>query len=470
MKKLLSLLVAFAVISQLKGQDLTPKTREAIRRLEADSQMKHALLGFYVVEDKTGKVVVNEHGEIGLAPASCQKLFTSAAALELLGTDYIYKTLLGISGNIEKGVLNGDLVITGSGDPSLGSWRWTGTGDSAVMKEFLKALQENGIGSVKGNLIADDRKFETQTIPGGWIWDDMGNYYGAGASGLNWRENQFDLYLNAGEREGDSVKILRTNPQTALNIIINELKTGPKGSGDNGYIYSAPYSINAALRGTIPPGENPFVISGSFPNPSWTAITELERYFNRNGIALSGETRAAMNMNVDHKHWPEQIQTIATHLSPPLDSINYWFLKKSINMYGEALIKTMAFEKTGLGSTDKGIDLVRDFWQSRGIDREAIHLMDGSGLSPQNRVTAHALVQVLLYARSRPWFRTFYDALPVINNLHMKSGSIGGARSYAGYMQSGAGRTYTFAIIVNNFNGPSGEMVRKIWNLLDQLK
>jgi len=466
MKWIFGLLLAVTVIQPMRAQDLAGRLKDAVRQMEADSQMKHALLGFYVADDRTGEVMMNHHGDIGLAPASCQKLITSVAAFELLGPDYRYKTSLQSHGRIENGALEGDLILAGAGDPTLGSWRWPSTTDSLLMKEFSAAIASKGIRNIAGDFVASNSNFETQLTPGGWIWDDIGNYYGAGATALNWHENQYDLYLQPGPKVGDSVRILKTVPILRVSKIINELKTGPRGSGDNGYIFCASDAVIASVRGTIPLGENPFVISGSFPDPSYAAVADLSNYFESAGIKIRGRARVDWNKIADSS----KLQTLLTHYSPSLDSINYWFLKRSINLYGECLLKTMALEKTGLGSTEKGIDIVQDFWEERGIDRDGINLMDGSGLSPQNRVTPHSLVQVLHYAGTRPWFGKFYDALPEINNLHMKSGSIGGARSYAGYVQSSNGHRYCFAMIVNNYSGSSAAIIRKMWKVLDNLK
>jgi len=466
MRWFLCLLLAVTVIQPGFAQDIIKKLKEAVRKLESDSQMRHALLGFYVVDDRSGELVLDHHGEIGMAPASCQKLITSVAALDLLGPDYRYKTLLQTAGKIQNGTLEGDLIIQGNGDPSLGSWRWPNTTDSFLMREFSKTLLEKGIKNIIGDFVAINPNFESQNTPGGWIWDDIGNYYGAGAGALNWHENQYDLYLQPGASVGDSVKILKTVPALRVKTILNELKTGPRGSGDNGYIFCAPDAVMAAVRGTVPLGENPFIISGSFPDGSYAALMELSNYFQMAGIKIKGRARVDENKTLGISG----IQTLALHSSPTLDSINYWFLKRSINLYGECLLKTMALEKSGFASTEKGIDIVQDFWDQHGIGDDAINIMDGSGLSPQNRVTPHSLVQVLQYARTRPWFTKFYDALPEINNLHMKSGSIGGARSYAGYVQSSSGRRYSFAIIVNNHTGSSATIVKKMWKILDTLK
>ena len=126
-----------------------------------------------------------------------------------------------------------------------------------------------------------------------------------------------------------------------------------------------------------------------------------------------------------------------THYSPPLDSIIYWFLQKSINLYGEALIKTFAYEKTGFGATDTGVVIVKDFWKQKGLDENELNIYDGSGLSPLNRVTTHAQVEILKYAKQRPWFSYFFNALPEYNSMKMKSGSISDVKGFCGYHTSG---------------------------------
>jgi len=179
-----------------------------------------------------------------------------------------------------------------------------------------------------------------------------------------------------------------------------------------------------------------------------------------------------VHREIDTKNIPNfrKVKIFASVTSPTLDSINYWFLRRSINLYGEALVKTIAHEKTGFASTEKGVDLVKDFWSKQGIDKAAINIIDGSGLSPQNRVTTNALVKVLQYAKTRPWYNSFYLSLPTYNGMKMKSGSIGGARSFAGYHIGKDGKEYIFAIIVNNYDGSATAMVRKMYQVLDMLK
>jgi len=442
----------------------------AVHKLEADSTMRHAILGFYVVDAATGAVVFDRNGQVGLAPASCQKLFTSGAALDLLGPDYRYTTRLGYSGRIEEGILKGNLYLIGSGDPTLGSWRYDSTKEEVVLKRFARAVREARIRQYTGNLIVDDSRWGTDVVPRGWIWEDIGNYYGAGAWGLNWHENQYDIRLRAGKAVGDSVTIVDTGGEIVPEAWVNELRTGAPGSGDNAYVFLPPYGAIAFLRGTVPLQKQETVISGSLTMPARHAGVLLQDKLFREGIQCKGNVEAALELSMMKDSMTHSEAFIGESVSPRLDSINYWFLTRSINLYGEALIKTLALEKVGMASTEKGVEIVRDFWGQRGIDRSAIHIVDGSGLSPQNRVTTHALVSVLQYARTRPWYPAFYQALPLINGMHMKSGAIGGARSYAGYQVAADGKEYVFSIIVNNYDGSSAEVIKKLFEVLNIIK
>ncbi|WP_165958021.1 D-alanyl-D-alanine carboxypeptidase/D-alanyl-D-alanine-endopeptidase [Segetibacter sp. 3557_3] len=448
----------------LFAQSLSQKLDAGIRKLLSDSQGKHAIVALYVVNAETGKVVYDHNAQVGLAAASSQKILTSIAALELLKPSFRFETALGYTGNISSGILNGNLVLTGSGDPTLGSWRYPATKETVLLDNFAKAVKSAGITSISGNILVDAASWETQTIPGGWIWDDIGNYYGAGVAALNWRENQFDLKLKPGRKEGDPASVVSTLPPMYGVHLVSELTTGKRGSGDNAVIYLAPGSTSGVVRGTIPLGEDPFTISGAMPDPSVQFTNTLSSHLNTLNVSI-GTLRDSAQFTS---------QTVVTnkllvHQSPPLDSINYWFLKRSINLYGEALVKTIAFQHSGFGSADTGLATIKRFWRERAIDPAEINMLDGSGLSPQNRLTAHALTTAMQYARSKPYFTQFYQALPEINNLRMKSGSIGGARSFTGYVNGKTG-SYTFAIIINGYTGSSSGIVRQLYNILDILK
>jgi D-alanyl-D-alanine carboxypeptidase/D-alanyl-D-alanine-endopeptidase (penicillin-binding protein 4) len=469
MQRLFSLLLILVWEFNI-AQSLPERLSRAVQQLQTNPGLKHGLVGFCVLNQNTGKIIYEQHGQVGMTPASCQKLFTSIAAFDLLGPNYRYLTELGYDGIIQQGVLHGNLHFTGTGDPTLGSGRWIGTTQDKLFEELISALQNTHIHEISGMFLLDDSKFTNQAIPDGWIWQDIGNYYGAGSWAINWRENQYDLVLQSGTKIGDSTRILSMSPFIQLGSITNQIKTGEKGSGDNGYIYLPPYSDYAFTSGTIPLGEKPFTISGSMPYPTVELLRVLQPLLVSNHITVDQGYQCFIRRPFNQSAWPEQEQSIMRHYSPTLDSMNYWFLKKSINLYGEALVKTIAYEKTRLGSTEKGVELVKQFWNEHGIEPSALNIIDGSGLSPQNRVTAEAMVIALQYAATRPWFHSFYAALPEINGMKMKSGYISGVRSYAGYQSASNGQSYIFAIMVNNFDDSSSNLMKKIWELLDILK
>lgn len=458
--------IGLLLLSNLvNAQELYNKLNLAVQSLEADTQMKAALLGFYVVDQKTGKVFYDKNAHIGFAVASNQKVITSTAALELLGTAFRYKTLLTYNGKVGNGILNGNVYLLGSGDPTLGSWRYNDTKEQVVLNEWTKALKGNKISKVYGSLVAYDKNWESNTTPGGWPWDDIGNYYGAGVSALNWRENQYDVKLKSGSKMGDKVSIVTTVPKLYDVSLISEVLAAKQGSGDRTVIYLPPYANVGFIRGTIPVNESSFTVSGSMPNPSFQLASTVAEELNSKGIDVKAAATTSAQSVLNKTELPDGLTTLSTHYSPPLDSINYWFLKKSINLYGEALVKTLGYEKKSSGSTDSGIAVIKSFWKSNGIDPLSMHMIDGSGLSPQNRITAEALVKVMQYARTRTWFASFYNALPEINGIKMKSGTIAATKSFTGYVG-----TYTFAIIVNNYNGAESDILRKLYKVLDVLK
>jgi D-alanyl-D-alanine carboxypeptidase/D-alanyl-D-alanine-endopeptidase (penicillin-binding protein 4) len=394
-----------------------------------------------------------------LAPASTQKIITAATAFDLLGKDYRYVTKFGYTGKISGKSLQGNFYMKPSGDPTLGSWRWQNTTDSSVLDKMFVAIRKLNITSYDGITI-DVTGWNEEVIPNGWIWQDIGNYYGAGASGLNWRENQYDVVLRSGSKIGSPVTIVKTKPEFVYTSLVSLAQSAEKGTGDNAYVYYPLTKTTGMIRGTIPINENAFVISAAFP--------DVTREFN---LLISRQLRDKFKIRQVpyEKHLPDTT-ILFSHFSPSLDSIVYWFLKKSINLYGEALIKTFACEKKAVGSTDTGVEMLKDFWKQRGLDPAELNMKDGSGLSPQNRVTTHAQVEILKYAKDQSWFSYFLGAFPEYNKMKMKSGTISDVKGFCGYHTSAEGGQYIFSFIVNNYTGPSSALIDKMYKVLDVLK
>ncbi|MEO6683056.1 MAG: D-alanyl-D-alanine carboxypeptidase/D-alanyl-D-alanine-endopeptidase [Ginsengibacter sp.] len=463
MKKLVCLLFLFGTI-HAHSQISSATIKSAYTKFINYPAFKHSSISLYVVNTKTGKPVLEENAQMGLAPASTLKVVTSAAAYAILGRDYRYETKLSYSGKIDKGILNGDIIITGSGDPTLGSWRYESAKEQNVLAEFMKAIARQGINEITGNVLVDESLWTGEITPNGWIWQDMGNYYGVGARTLNWRENQYDLFLKSGNQINNSVEITGTLPAHVVGLNLSSVaKAAAKGTGDNAYIYHPLNDPTGYVRGTIPAGENKFKISGSMPNGAQQLAMTLEAALKKTTLKNIEEAYPVMKAGKPGTFF-------YTYYSPTMDSISYWFVNKSINLYGEAMLKTMGLQEGQSGETSSGVKVMKDFWKKNGIDPTALSIQDGSGLSPGNRITTSSLVQVLQYGKKQDWFNSWFEGFPLINGIKMKSGTIGGALGYTGFIKSKTGEEYTFAFIINNYDGGASETRRKMWRFLDLLK
>lgn len=461
MAKILLLLWCLLVYAPVSSQSVNSKLSSAIQSFQGDPQLRNGIASLYVMDAKTGKVVYEMNSSTGLAPASTLKIVTSASAYELLGKGFRYETKFAYAKSQEGTAL----LIQPSGDPTLGSWRWKGTKEAVILKGITQAMKTAGVTAL-GYVLIDDTGWNGEEIPDGWMWQDIGNYYGAGPGKLNWRENQYDVILKSGKNIGDPVQIVALKPNIKGYSLQSELTSAAAGTGDNAYIY---FPLNAAagtIRGTIPINQNSFKISGAMPSASNQFVSTLLDTLAAAGLKVPQKLSASNSAKIS----AEKYTPLYTSTSPPLDSIIYWFNRKSINLYGEALVKTIAFKQKGNGATATGVDLVRSFWKQKGIPETELNMVDGSGLSPLNRVTTHAQVSVLQHAKKQAWFPGFYASLPEYNSMKMKSGSIRGVRGFCGYHKAKDGNEYIFSFIVNNYNGPSSTLVQKMYKVLDVLK
>nr|WP_314490632.1 D-alanyl-D-alanine carboxypeptidase/D-alanyl-D-alanine-endopeptidase [uncultured Chryseobacterium sp.] len=440
------------------AQNISQKLDDATKNLMNSSLAVSSNLSLYVA-DENGNLIYEYQGNKGLSTASTQKIFTAAAALETLGKNYTYKTTSAYSGTVYDGNLKGDLFITSNGDPTLGSWRYEGYKPENFTQKLIDAIKKSGISRISGDLIIDDSYFDHQTIPGGWPWDDLGNYYGAGVWGVNWRENQFDININGIDLKSFSYPLVNVK-------WLNDLKAA--GNSDQSLIFTAPHSDVALINGSLPAGKTT-TVSGSVPNPPLQLGVEVREWLRDSGIEFSGKVLTVSQMRLDGKSILEfpKSNIILTYESPTLDKIVYWFLRKSVNMYGENLIKTLGKEKKGNPGFKSGVAYLKEFWKSKGIDSNMINFADGSGLSPQNYVSAKAEVQALIYAKKQPWFESYYDGFPTQDNgMKMKSGTMRDTKSYAGYHTSKDGKKYVYSAIINNYQGSGGSELQKILNVL----
>ncbi len=458
-----------------------------LNRFASDPALKNASWGFCVIDIETGRTVVSRNEHQALVPASTQKLLTTASALMMLGPDFRYQTSIGYSGQIDSsGILLGDLIIKGSGDPSFGS---TGMHDSLnldqVFAAWLLTIKNAGIRQINGRVLADESVFDQELIPRKWLWEDMGNYFGAGASGLTANENMYTVYFEAGNALGQAARVAMTEPVIAGMEFINQVTTGTRGSGDQVYIFGAPYQMQRTLTGTVPLGSSNFPVRGSIPDPPYFVAVAFSDYLSRNTISQNHPPlshRRALQAGIEPAaEW----QHLGFWTSPDLADIAAHTNLNSVNTFAENLLKTLGRNAGGQGNTAAGTEAVKEHWKKMGLDVDGMFLHDGSGLSPSNRITTYQLARVLEITARQAFFDRFQQGLPLAGRsgsiassfrgtpsegvLRAKSGFLANVRSYAGYTKSSDGKTLAFAFIVNDYNGTPASMREKMTRVMDAI-
>ena len=470
MKTQLIWLISFLIVAgKVNSQPLPQKLQSAVERLQADGQCRYASISLTVLDAKTGEQVYAVNPNMGLAPASTLKVITSVTAFNLLGKDFQYQTQVGYSGTISfDGTLTGDVIIKGSGDPTLGSWRYEKAKEAHILTQIVDALQKAGVKKINGRIIGDDSIFGSQSIPDGWIWQDVGNYYGAGTSGLCWRENQYNIKLKTGA-VGNPVLVFREVPDMPYLTYKSELLNGASGTGDNSYAYLPAGGKLVYLRGTYAVDQYKKSISVALPDAAFDAAFRLADTLNRIGLSVSNGPESSNTLTAKGLQTPQINSNLITLISPLLSQIIFWQNQKSINLYAEQVLKTLALKMGKEPTTANGVQVVQDFWKARGIDPNSLNIADGSGLSPGDRVTTLTMATILQSAKKETWFPALYESLPTHNGMKMKSGTINSVLNFAGY-QTHNGRELCFAVMVNNYSGTTSGIREKIFRVLDELK
>lgn len=493
----------YSSIAQPSGNN---KLLEQIHNFQNDSDLIHASWSICVMDVMKDSVIVEYNSHISLIPASTIKIITTATALAMLKWDFRYETVLEYDGTLDTalGVLYGNLYIKGSGDPSLGSEAFKKKSDTVSLTDrWAKIISDKKIKKIEGGIVADATAFEDEIIPYGWIWGDIGNYYGAGASGINYMDNKFTLYFNSGKRNGDSTIISRIFPEIPNMKVLNYVRT--RGYTDNAYVYGSPYSLVRYVKGTIPLNKVNYKVEGSIPDPPLFCAQSLDSSLRKIGISISKKA------SVLRKTVPSADEFLSTdmqdstvtpsttlgsgdvtrvlrtslhiHTSHTLDKIVYHTNMQSNNLFAESLLKTIAWKKTKFGEDQVGIDIVTNYWKEKKIDLKGFYMSDGCGLSRFNAITTRQLSQILReITRDSVLFYWFYNSLPVAgksgslgklckgtlaeNNLRAKSGYMTRVRSYAGYCTSKKGNLLCFAIIVNNYTCNPYRMKDKLEKLM----
>ncbi len=452
-----------------------------------DASVEHANWTFFVMDVTKGMPVVQHNIHKPLQPASLQKLVTTATAIMILGNNHQYETQLQYAGSIDRrGVLQGDLYIKGAGDPSFGSSQLEfAAGLDEIFSEWLNVLKNLGVNRITGNIIADESIFDNEMIPRRWLWEHIGNYFGAGTSGLSANENEYTVFFDAGASLRSPASVIRTEPVVPGMTLINEVTTGTAGSGDQVYIFGAPWIPARQLTGTVPLGATNFPVRGSMHDPPGFVAESFRQFLADNGIETGGVSASYRTKATSNITTTDIRTTIATHPSPLFFDIIYRTNLNSVNSYAESLVKSIALTVHEQGTTNAGLEIIKDYWQSRGMNTEQLLLHDGSGLSPSNRITAEQLMTVLLESSRHPGFSIFINSLPLAGYsgslanqfpgsfseglLRAKSGFLNNVRSYAGYTTMKNGNLAAFVIIANDYQGSPAAMRNKMFRLMDAI-
>lgn len=457
---------AFAQSTALKYQSHSVNIE--LRNLEKDPDLKYGAIGFYAIDLQSGEVIAELNPDMGLKSASTMKIVTTAAALEVLGPNYKFETQIQYDGYIDDAtnILHGNLYIKGGGDPTLGSKYFYSTRYQQFLKEWVVAVKSMGIDSIDGQVIADASIYSWDMVPPTWSWEDMSNYFGAGACGLSIYDNFYTLYFNTSSSIGGKTYITKIVPPIP-GLTIDNTVTAANTYSDKSYIFGQPYTYHRYIRGELPLSRTDYKVKGAMPDPALYTALELTRFLKAESVGVKDEPSTVRILGAD-KYLNTDRKNIYSTFSPSLSDIVFLLNEKSINLFAEHLLIHVALKRAGVKDTKTATDVMESFWASKGMPTGGLSINDGSGLSYYNSISARQLVFVLdyMYSKSNN-YEPFYKSLPIsgengtlkricVNTvahgkIHAKSGTIRRVKCYTGYTVSNSGREIAFAMMLNNF-------------------
>lgn len=439
--------------------------------------LSRALIAVRIDSLATGETIYRRNDDKLVMPASNMKILTMTTAAEKLGWDFTYKTHLDAIGPITNGVLRGDLVVTGGGDPTIVS---NDGGPAPLFAEWAAALRAAGIARVDGRILGDDSFFDHEPIGMGWSWDDLVFGYSAGITALSYNENQVAARVAPGAIGAPALVTLspaRSHGLTVVNRVMTVARPSEAPADDPRLRASvsfdrAPGSNELIVTGTIPVGANPVAQDIAVERPTQFFVTALRDALIDEGILVHGEAAEARSV-IEPSMGART--PIATRTSPPLAVIGPYFMKASQNFVAETLFKTLGAVVKGQGSAAAGREVVLETLKSWGVPADAIVMRDGSGLSRYNYVTTGAIVTMLTRMWKDDRLRGhFAAALPVAAHdgtlrnrmknswldahVQAKTGTISNVRSLSGYLETKSGERVVFSIIANHFTAPSSQI------------
>ncbi|WP_052345622.1 D-alanyl-D-alanine carboxypeptidase/D-alanyl-D-alanine endopeptidase [Alkaliflexus imshenetskii] len=435
-----------------------------------------ASVSVLVTDSSTGEVLFESRADDLFVPASMLKLVSTATALEILGAQHRYNTEIRFTGSIENGILNGDLLVLGGMDASLGSAFFTQTKPELVVEQISSAIRKHGIKSITGDVIVFESTLYEPRYPAGRLWEDMANYYGAPPSAVSWRDNSFNLTLSSPKQAGELCAIVKCEPKLQ-GIDFKSFVYSASHGKDSAYIFGYPGLNMWEVRGSIPAGRNAFVIRGALPNPGVQfaaelvrSIPELKSCVVRSDSDFSISQRSTLLLNIE---------------SPPVSEIVKVVNQRSQNLLADNLFLSLV---ANAGAPHSLWDLaswqMTDYWKHKGFDMP-VRFHDGSGLSPKNLVSARFINSLLMYMLNSEYAAHFQNSLAVggesgtlarmwpnqrwKGRVVAKSGFMEGVLGYAGYIHTINDRKLCFCISVNHFTQPVGEVRSSVEQFVGEL-
>jgi D-alanyl-D-alanine carboxypeptidase/D-alanyl-D-alanine-endopeptidase (penicillin-binding protein 4) len=461
--------VALAVAACLTAPALaarggSPAGEDLRDRLGAifDTPDVNALWAAKVVSLDTGQVIFERNPRLLVMPASTMKVVTLAVAAERLGWDARFSTRLETTGPIEDGVLRGDLIVTGDGDPTIGEREDT----PRVLDEWAGRLAMLGITRIDGRLIGDDDLLPDQALGAGWAWDDLAFGYAAPIGALQFHEGSAQVVITAGPRP-DSPASMRLEPASTDLVLTGQVTTTGPDTPPAVFTRRRPFSRTLEVTGSVPRASRDYVRTVSTDNPTLALLLPLRDALGRFGIAVSGDV-TDIDEIAGKPVGPRRL--LHLHESPPLREIGIRLMKVSQNLIAETLRARIGMasdvpDVDPLAAASGAYERTLATW---GVPVEDVIVADGSGLSRYDYLTADALVAVLRRMAQDPRHAAAFEAtLPILGvdgtlerrlrgtraagRVHAKTGSMSNVRALAGYVTTIAGERLAFAIVANNF-------------------
>lgn len=423
------------------------------------------IVGVHIVALPSGEPVFNYRANELRIAASNTKLFTTAAALEILGPGYAFETALKRTGQIENGELLGDLAVIGGGDPNISGRHHQG--DSyVVFRRWAEELKRLGVGQIVGDIYLVHGFFEDQMIHPDWPEDQLDRWYEAPVSALSFNDNCVLVKAWPGGRAGAAGKA-EVLPQLAPMRVRNGTQTTSRSS----------QHVVSMRR---PAGGDEVSVSGSLyrhakPVEKWMSVEDpvayfgaaLRETFRQQGIEISGELVSRRDLPAPSAQW----KTVAIHRSDLLLTMGV-INKRSQNFYAESLLKNLGASQCGSGSWAASLGVVEEFLEGVGLEPDSYSMADGSGMSRNNRFTPAQITELLAYMFNRPLGRVYLNTLPhsgepglrwekrladppYRGNVLAKTGGLTGVSTLSGYAKARSGNVYGFSILLNQIRGQS---------------